>query len=44
MSFGLQQTIKNNATDLREYVKDLYDWEEEMEYKEKLRSKKRQQE
>jgi len=26
MSFELQQVVKNNAQDLREYVSDLYEW------------------
>lgn len=33
MSFELQQTIRNNAQELKQYVSDLYDWEQEMEFK-----------
>lgn len=33
MSFELQQTIRTNAIDLKEYVNDLYEWEAEMEAK-----------
>ena len=33
MSFELQQNIRNNASELREYVSDLYEWEQEMEMK-----------
>lgn len=30
MSFEIQQKIKRNALEMREYVSDLYDWEKEM--------------
>lgn len=39
MSFELQQTIRNNAQEVKEYVSDLYDWEREMEIKEQHRNK-----
>lgn len=42
MSFELQQTIRNNAKDLKEYVSDLYDWEQEMEAKEKVKARQRE--
>ena len=35
MSYQIQQQIKNNAADLRNYVEDLYDWEQQMSVKEK---------
>ena len=33
MSFEVQNQIRRNAMDLREYVSDLYEWEQEMELK-----------
>ena len=30
MSFDLQRQIRNNASQVREYVNDLYDWEEKI--------------
>ncbi len=29
MSLGLQQQIKNNSTDIRNYLEDLYKWEDQ---------------
>lgn len=39
MSFEIQHKIRQNAMEMREYVSDLYEWEQEMELKEKMRSK-----
>jgi hypothetical protein len=39
MSFEIQQKIKQNALEMREYVSDLYGWEQEMELKEKAKAK-----
>lgn len=41
MSFEIQQKIKQNAMEIREYVTDLYDWEKEMELKEKTKAQLR---
>jgi hypothetical protein len=41
MSFEIQQKIKQNALEIREYVTDLYDWEKEMELKEKVKAELR---
>lgn len=38
MSFEIQQKIKQNALEMREYVSDLYDWEREMELREKTKA------
>ena len=38
MSFEIQQKIKQNALEIKEYVTDLYDWEKEMEIKEKTKA------
>jgi hypothetical protein len=38
MSFEIQQKIKQNALEIREYVTDLYDWEKEMELREKVKA------
>lgn len=37
MSIEIQNKIKRNALEIREYVTDLYDWEQEMELKEKAK-------
>jgi hypothetical protein len=44
MSFDIQQKIKRNALEIREYVTDLYDWEKEMEIKEKTKAQIRMSE
>jgi hypothetical protein len=38
MSIEIQAKIKQNAMEIREYVTDLYDWEKEMEIKEKTKA------
>lgn len=35
MSFSLQQQIKNNSTDIKNYIDDLYKWEEQVTQKPK---------
>jgi hypothetical protein len=37
MSIEIQQKIKHNALEIKEYVSDLYEWEKEMEIKEKVK-------
>ena len=44
MSFEIQQKIKHNALEMREYVTDLYDWEKEMELREKTKAELRKSE
>lgn len=44
MSFEIQQKIKQNALEMREYVSDLYDWEREMELREKTKVELRKSE
>lgn len=44
MSFEIQQKIKQNAIEMREYVSDLYDWEREMELREKTKAEIRKSE
>ncbi|KAL4501559.1 hypothetical protein ABPG72_018610 [Tetrahymena utriculariae] len=44
MSYNIQQQIKNNATDIRKYVEDLYDWEQKMEHQEKSKKNKQSKE
>jgi hypothetical protein len=44
MSIDIQQKIKQNALEIREYVTDLYDWEKEMELKEKTKAQLRKTE
>ena len=44
MSFEIQQKIKQNALEMREYVTDLYDWEKEMELREKTKAELRKSE
>lgn len=44
MSFEIQQKIKQNALEMREYVSDLYDWEREMELREKTKAELRKSE
>lgn len=39
MSIQIQHKIKQNALQIKEYVSDLYDWEKEMELKEKTKAK-----
>lgn len=41
MSLDIQHKIKQNALEIREYVTDLYDWEKEMELKEKTKAQLR---
>ncbi len=41
MSIEIQAKIKQNALEIREYVTDLYDWEKEMELKEKTKAQLR---
>lgn len=38
MSFEIQKKIKENALEIRSYVSDLHDWEQQMELKEKIKS------
>ena len=35
MSLSLQQQIKNNSTDIRSYIEDLYKWEDKKKEKSK---------
>ena len=44
MSIEIQNKIRQNAMEMREYVTDLYDWEQEMELKEKTKAKFRKEE
>lgn len=39
MSFALQQQIKNNSSDIRNYIDDLYKWEDEVSSKKKKTNK-----
>ena len=36
----MQQRIKNNAKEIKDYLSDLYEWEESMEEKDKHRLQK----
>ena len=44
MSIEIQNKIRQNAMEMREYVTDLYDWEQEMELKEKTKAKFKKEE
>jgi len=44
MSIDLQNKIRKKAMEMREYVTDLYEWEQEMELKEKTKAKFRKDE
>ena len=39
MSIDIQNKIRQNAIEMREYAADLYEWEQEMELKEKTKAK-----
>ncbi|CAK73808.1 unnamed protein product (macronuclear) [Paramecium tetraurelia] len=43
MSIQLQQQIKNNALEIKEYIHDLYDWEESVNTAQKPQKKQNQQ-
>ena len=44
MSMEIQNKIRQNAIEMRECVSDLYEWEQEMELKQKARAKVRENE
>ena len=39
MSIDMQMNIKNNVSDMKNYFKDLYEWEENMQKKKKTKKK-----